>query len=334
MTRTLILGGTGFIGLNLARRLAGLAAPNDEILLTDNFSRGRRDEEVEDLLGRYKSTVRLEPVDLSAPGAYERFHGAFDSVYLLASMVGVGPSERAPDEVMRVNTSIILGALEWMARSGSGRMFFSSTSENYAGGVQLGIVPIPTPEDVPLVISDIRNPRFSYAVTKIWGEAACIFYGARHGFTSIIGRYHNVYGPRMGWDHVIPQLTRRIVCGEKPLRVKSPDQTRAFCHVSDAVEATRLIMQSTAVENGMIVHIGNDREEIAIGTLAKNLLVLAGRSEEVEAAPAPRGSVARRVPDISLLRRLTGFEPRIPISQGLAETFAWYRQHPQPEEAS
>ena len=334
MTRTLILGGTGFIGLNLARRLAELAAPGDEILLTDNFSRGPHDEDVDDILRRYETTVRLDQIDLSLPGAYQRFHGAFDFVYLLASIVGVGPSERAPETVMRVNTTIILGALEWMARSGSKRVFFSSTSENYAGGYELGIIPIPTPEDVPLVIGDIRNPRFSYAVTKIWGEAACIFYGSHHGFTSIIGRYHNVYGPRMGWDHVIPQLTSRIVCGERPLRVKSPDQTRAFCHVSDAVEATRLVMQSPEVQNGTIVHIGDDREEVAIGDLAKRLLALAGRAQEYESAPAPIGSVLRRAPDISLLRRLTGFVPRVSMTEGLAETFAWYRAHPHPKDAA
>lgn len=330
--RTLILGGTGFIGLNLARRLAGLSGPGDEIVLTDNLSRGRRDAAVEELLQRNAATVRLEEIDLSVPGAYDAFEGAFDRVYLLASMVGVGPSERWPEVVMRVNTMIILGALEWMTRSGSKRIFFSSTSENYAGGYELGIVPVPTSEGVPLVIADIRNPRFSYAVTKIWGEAACIFYGVRYGFTSIIGRYHNVYGPRMGWDHVIPQLARRIVAGERPLRVMSPDQTRAFCHVSDAVEATRLVMESGAVENGLIVHIGNDWEEVLIGDLAKKLLALAGRADDYESAPAPQGSVARRAPDISLLRRLTGFEPAVSIDQGLAEAFAWYRENPDPAE--
>ncbi len=329
MTRTLILGGTGFIGLNLARRLAALAAGGDEIVLTDNLSRGLRDATVEQLLAQY-ACIRLDEIDLTHPDAYARFEGSFDRVFLLASMVGVGPSERSPESVIRVNTAIILGALEWMVRSGSKRIFFSSTSENYAGGYDLGVVPIPTPESVPLVISDIRNPRFSYAVTKIWGEAACIFYGARFGFTSIIGRYHNVYGPRMGWDHVIPQLTQRIVGGEDPLRVKSPEQTRAFCHVSDAIEATRLIMESRDVENGLIVHIGNDREEIAIGELAKKLLFLSGRHGHFEPAPAPRGSVARRVPDISLLRRLTGFEPSVNIDRGLAETFRWYRENPAP----
>lgn len=334
MTRTLILGGTGFIGFRLGQRLAALAAPGDEILLTDNLSRGHYDEEVESFLREHEGTVRFQTADLSAPGAYDAFAGAYDRVYLLASIVGVGPSERAPEQVMRVNTSIILGALEWMVRSGSKRIFFSSTSENYAGGFDYGVVPIPTPESVPLVVSDVRNPRFSYAVTKIWGEAACIFYGAAYGFTAIVGRYHNVYGPRMGWDHVVPQLTQRIVGGEKPLHVKSPEQTRAFCHVSDAVEATRLVMESERAEHGLIVHIGNDREEVPIGDVAAKLLQLAGRAPDFIPQPAPRGSVPRRAPDITLLRNLTGFEARVGIDEGLRETFAWYREHPHPPASS
>jgi len=323
--RSLILGGTGFIGLRLAQRIIALAGPEDEVVLTDNLSRGCRDQEVENML-RSSANVRLLEIDLTEPTAFDRIEGVFDHVYLLASMVGVKRVESLPEQVLRINTLIILGALEWMARSGSGRIFFSSTSENYAGAYENGVLPVPTPESVPLVISDIRNPRFSYAVTKIWGEAAAIFYGARHGFTSVIGRYHNIYGPRMGYDHVIPQLSVRIIQGEDPLGVMNPEHTRAFCHVDDAVEATRLLMDAP-IKNGTIVNIGNNNEELAIGELANRLLRLAGRRPEFVSRQAPRGSVARRVPALDLLRQLTAFCPAVPLDKGLAETFAWYRLH-------
>jgi len=322
--RTLILGGTGFIGLQLARRLAELAAAGDEILLVDNFSRGRHDVEVEAFLSEY-SSIRLKESDLTERNAYEAFEGAFDHVYLLASMLGVQRVETQPEVVMRTNTLIILNTLEWMAKSGSKRLFFSSTSENYAGGYEYNILPIPTAENVPLVISDIKNPRFSYAVTKIWGEAASIAYGSRHGFAVIVGRYHNVYGPRMGFDHVIPQLTQRILNGEAPLQVYGSEQCRAFCHVTDAVEATRLMMEVPDPKT-TIVHIGNDQEEIVIADLARRLLTLAGRAPEFVARPAPRGSVPRRVPALDLLRKMTGFEAKISFAQGLAETYQWYRE--------
>lgn len=323
--RKLILGATGFVGLNLARRLASLAGPNDELVLADNLSRGLLDSAVGALLAQRPQT-RFFQVDLSQPGGFASFEGAFDEVYLLASLVGVFRSETYPEKIIGTNTRIILNTVEWMAASGSRRLFFSSSSENYAGGLKYGIVPIPTPERVPLVIDDITNPRFTYAITKIWGEAAAMFYGKRHGFTSIIGRYHNVYGPRMGYDHVIPELWLRILGGEDPLRVRSTEQTRTFCFISDAVEATRLLMEAP-IENGTIVHIGNGREEIKIGELARRLLKLAGREPHLEALPAPRGSVERRAPAVDLLRRLTGFEAVVSLDQGLEETVAWYREH-------
>lgn len=324
--RALILGGTGFIGLQLGSRLAELAGSGDEIVLVDNFSRGRHDAEVDKLLSANKS-VRLHQADLTDSDAFKGLGGAFDRVYLLASMIGVQRVESQPEEVFRTNTRLILNTLEWMAASGSKRLFFSSTSENYAGGYEYGIVPIPTPEDVPLVISDINNPRFSYAMTKMWGEGASIAFAKRYGFTVVIGRYHNVYGPRMGFDHVVPQLTQRILVeAEDPLQVYGPEQSRAFCYVSDGVEATRLAMESV-VDRATIVHIGNDREEVLMGDVARRLLALAGRATEFQPRPGPRGSVSRRVPELSRLRALTGFEPSVSLDEGLARTFAWYRQY-------
>lgn len=322
--RTVILGGSGFIGLNLARRLA--AQPGLELVLVDNFSRGRRDEDLERFLAAHPA-VRLIEADLSRPGAYDILGGRFDHVYLLASMVGVKLAETRPADVLRTNTAVIMGGLDWMAASGSRRLFFASTSENYAGGYDVGVVPVPTPEDIPLVIKDITNPRFSYAISKIWGEMATCFYASRYAFSAIIGRYHNVYGPRMGYEHVIPELTRKIVEGPLPLPVMSPDQTRAFCHVADAVRATHELMNLDTA-GATVVHIGDDRQEITIGDLARRLLALAGRPPDIVPLPAPVGSVSRRLPALDRLRQLIGFEPAVTLDQGLAETFAWYRDHP------
>jgi UDP-glucose 4-epimerase/UDP-glucuronate decarboxylase len=159
---------------------------------------------------------------LAEPRAYEAFAGAYDHVYLLASIVGVQRVENEPAAVLRTNTLIILNTLEWMARSGSKRLFFSSTSENYAGGFDYDILPIPTPEDVPLVISDIRNPRFSYAVTKIWGEAAAIAFGARR-IRSRHRRYYNVY-PRSFERHSRP--VRANPAGRTAVARVRPDNAR------------------------------------------------------------------------------------------------------------
>jgi UDP-glucose 4-epimerase/UDP-glucuronate decarboxylase len=204
-------------------------------------------------------------------------------------------------------------------------LFFASTSETYAGGVAAGHVPVPTPEAVPLGVPDVAAPRFAYAASKMLGEAAVIHTARARGLRAVIGRFHNVYGPRMGADHVIPELSLRAIRREDPLIVFGPEQRRAFCHVADAVEAITRLM-ATEPAWGQIVNIGNDTEETPIGELLALILRTARFRPRVEERPAPPGSVGRRCPDIGRLRALTGFAPKVSLEAGVAETFAWYRE--------
>jgi UDP-glucose 4-epimerase/UDP-glucuronate decarboxylase len=242
---------------------------------------------------------------------------------MLAAVVGVRNVTRDPARVIRVNTLAALNVLEWLTPA-AGVLFFASTSEVYAGGVSVGHTPVPTPETVPVTIATIENPRFAYAASKILGEAAVIHCAAAKGVPFVIGRLHNVYGPRMGADHVVPELCLRALDREDPFRVWSVAQRRAFCHVADAVEAiTRLTAAPAAW--GHIVNVGNDAEETTIGDLAALILRLGGHAPTVEALPAVAGSVDRRCPDLTRLRTLTGFAPKVGLEAGVGETFAWYR---------
>ncbi|MGZ4611817.1 MAG: NAD-dependent epimerase/dehydratase family protein, partial [Kineosporiaceae bacterium] len=254
--RALILGGAGFIGVHLARRLA---AEGCEVTIVDDFSRGRQDPELEAL------GLPVVHADLTDPAAYVGLPTGWDQVYMLAAVVGVRNVEKDPARVVRVNTLALLHLLDWL--EAPSKLFFASTSEAYAGGVSLGLVPVPTPETVPLVIEDVASPRFTYGISKMLGEAAVIHTARSKGFPFVIGRFHNVYGPRMGADHVIPELLLRAERGEDPFVVYGTDQSRAFCYVDDATDAMSRLMASNAA-NGRLVHIGNDREEIVIGDLA------------------------------------------------------------------
>jgi len=143
-------------------------------------------------------------------------------------------------------------------------------------------------------------------------------------------RYHNIYGPEMGYDHVVPQIVMRALRRESPFRIIGADQTRSFCFVADGAEATRLVMEAADARPGELVHIGDERGEIAIGTLYEMIFdVLGERPEAIESIAAPNGSVARRCPDTSRLFELTGYRAATPLAEGLAETVAWYRSHPQ-----
>jgi UDP-glucuronate decarboxylase len=318
MARILVLGGAGFVGYHLAERLS---RESHGVTLVDDLSRGRMDAALEALLAR--PGVRFVRADLTDPRALAQLPREWDQVYLLAAVVGVRNTAADPARVIRVNTLATLNVLEWLTAA-AGVVFFASTSETYAGGVALGHVPVPTPEEVPLSIADIANPRFAYAASKIVGEAAVLHYGRTKGFPVLVGRFHNVYGPRMGADHVIPELCLRALAGEDPFRVYGPEQRRAFCHVADALEAVTRLM-ATERAWGRVVNIGNDTEETPVSDLLALVLRLARFAPRLEPMPAPPGSVARRCPDLSRLRELTGFVPKVSLEQGVRETFDWYQ---------
>lgn len=318
MPRTLILGGAGFIGYHLAARLC---AEGHSLTLVDDLSRGRRDREFEALCAQ--PNVTMVRADLTRPDALAELSRQWDGVYMLAAVVGVRNVETDPARVVRTNTLALMHLLDWLAPE-SGVLFFASTSETYAGGVAAGTVRVPTPEEVALSVADIRAPRFAYAASKILGEAAVIHTARARGLRAVIGRFHNVYGPRMGADHVIPELALRALRRENPFRVYGADQRRAFCQVSDVVEA---LLRLTAAQTawGQIVNIGNDTEETLIEDLARLVLREARFEPALDRLAAPAGSVARRCPDIGRLRALTGFVPKVSIEAGVRDTFAWYR---------
>ncbi|SMD16318.1 NAD-dependent epimerase/dehydratase family protein [Kibdelosporangium aridum] len=308
--RVLVLGGAGFIGLHLTRRLL---ADGHDVTVVDDFSRGRDDPDLAAL------EVPVISADLTDPEAYQKIPHDWDQVYLLAAVVGVRNVEKDPGKVVRVNTMVVLNTLDWIRPEE--KLFFASTSEIYAGGVTAGIVQVPTPETVPVMIEDVTAARFAYAASKLIGEEAVVHIGRAKGLQFVIGRFHNVYGPRMGADHVIPELSLRAARREDPFKVYGTDQYRAFCYVDDAVTAMLLSM---AKVSGEIVHIGTD-EETNIGDLTKLVLRIAEHDPVLDVEDAPAGSVARRCPDLTKLRALTGYEPAVSLEEGVRRTFEWYR---------
>jgi UDP-glucuronate decarboxylase len=325
--RTLITGGAGFLGLHLARRLADEAG--HEVTLVDNFRRGRLDDDLSQVLDL--PNTRLIEADLADPAAYETLGTGYDEVYHLAAVIGVRNVLERPHDVVRINALTTIYLLDWMVEQNrQGRFLFSSTSEAYAWTRQFMELPTPTPEDVPLALTDLSNPRSSYAGSKIFGELAVHQYGAKHSMEFVILRYHNIYGPRMGWDHVVPELFERATAGEDPLRVFSPDHTRAFCFVDDGVDATIKAMRAEGA-NGETFHIGNDHEELEIRRLARLVLQQSGHPERaIQEESDANDPINRRCPDVSRARSVLGYEPIVSMEEGLARTLAWYRAHSRP----
>lgn len=317
--KVLLLGGAGFIGLNIAKFLS--ENRDYAITIADNFSRGKKDEYLLELL-KNPSTSLIEG-DFTVPATYDQLEKDYNYVYMLASVVGVNNTLEIPHEIIRINTALIYNTLEWLKSSSVEKVLFTSTSECYAGTIDAFGYKVPTPETIPLTIEDIGHPRFTYAVTKMLGESGFLNYSRKCGFECTIVRYHNVFGPRMGFKHVIPHLAQRFLDNETPFLVYGHDQTRSFCYITDAVEGTVLAMENTA-SNGEIFHIGT-MDEITIEELIKEAGKFFGYEGPYENAPTYPGSVTRRCPDITKAQTMLGFSPKVDWKDGLKLTLEWYR---------
>jgi nucleoside-diphosphate-sugar epimerase len=202
---------------------------------------------------------------------------------------------------------------------------FSSTSEIYAGSlVHLPMMAIPTPESTPLALTDLSAPRTSYMLSKAYGEA--LFHHSGLPATSI--RLHNIYGPRMGMSHVIPELllkAHNAQTGDE-LTVASIGHRRTFCYVLDAVAMIRGILDSPQTI-GVTLNIGNSEPEVTIGELAHTIVDVVGHAMNIVPGPETPGSPARRCPDVSLLKQLTGVVGVVSLEEGVRHTYDWYRNH-------
>jgi len=317
----IITGAAGFIGFHLAQHLL---AQGHRIKLLDNLQRGAFDEQLAALAN--SNLVDFVRCDLTDKDAVEAaLDCEFTGIYHLAAVNGTESFYKAPDFVLKTNVLSTFNILDVVKERNDVKVVYASSSEVYASSVEVGLCDVPTGESVLVSINDMSNPRWSYAVSKICGESACFSYQKNNNFRFAIVRYHNIYGPRMGFGHVIPEVINRVLSESPPLKIFGAEPTRAFCYVSDAVSATVMVMTREETDS-QIIHIGNDEEEIAIRDLVQMILITVGLQVDIDEQPAPKGSVARRCPDISKVKNL-GFVPRVSLQQGLQVTAKWYTNY-------
>jgi nucleoside-diphosphate-sugar epimerase len=312
---TLVTGGLGFIGSAIVARLA----QDRQVHILDNGFRGSKDT------ASFRKNVRVFRGDMCRPEDVRKAMGGVDTVYHLGAINGTRHFYEIPGKVLEVNVLGMIAVMEEAIAQGAKRFLFSSSSEVYQGGSK-----IPTPEDTPLVVPDLLNPRYSYGGSKIFGELWCTHYGVAHGLNPLIVRYHNIYGPSMGNDHVIPELLKKVYTLSEGLRKTeisleiqgNGEETRAFCYIDDAVEGT-LVCEHKGKE--LLYHIGNETEEIRVKDLVTLIGQVTGIKIALKKGPLRPGSVLRRCPDISRLRTL-GYEPKVSLEEGLKKTWEWYRK--------
>ena len=325
MRRIIVTGGSGFIGYHLANYLA--EKKDTEVTVIDNHARGEADEMFKELISR--DNVIFLQEDLTQKNFYNKLSGRYDEIYHLAAINGTKNFYNKPYEVLRVGILSLINILEWCNAENCGAFLFSSSSESYAGTVNNFLENhaeyIPSSENIPLTIDDVKNPRWSYGGSKIVGELLTINYCRTKNLPFKIIRYHNVYGVRMGFDHVLPEFFKRIHDRVNPFPIFGGQETRAFCAVEDAVQATEAVMLSKNCD-GEVVHIGNSTQEIKIIDLLKLVLDIANFQPDIEIHPAPEGCVMRRCPNTEKLFNLTGFKAKISLEEALPKMYAWYEK--------
>jgi UDP-glucose 4-epimerase len=317
--KVLLIGGAGFIGMSILTEL--VKKPGYNITIGDNFFRGKMDDELTALVR--ENNIKVISSDFTNAKSFSQLENDYDHLYMLASIVGVEYTQKIPNELIRINTSLILNTLEWLKHSNCKKVLFTSTSECYAGTIESFNYKVPTTEEVPLTISDIMNPRFTYAVTKMLGESGFMQYSKVFGFNCTVVRYHNAYGPRMGFKHVIPQVVKRFLNNENPFTIFGFDQTRAFNYIDDAVAGTIAAMENPKA-NGEIFHIGDMKSEITIEQLVHYIGELVGFNGTYLRHAAPSGSVSRRCPDTSKAEQLLDYRPQVHWKEGVKKTVEWY----------
>jgi len=310
----LVTGGTGFIGSSLVKRLV---KEGHHVIVLDNDIRGMK-ERIKDI-----STIKLIKADIRNAKAVQKACQKVDSVVHLAYINGTEYFYKMPELVLDIGVKGILNVLDGCIKENVKELFLASSSEVYQTPSK-----IPTDETAPLSIPDPMNPRYSYAGGKIISELMAINYGRKYFDRAIIFRPHNVYGPDMGFEHVIPQFIVRMksICStNKNKKIKfsvqgTGKETRAFVFIDDFIDGLMLLLEKG--KHLGVYHIGT-MEEISIEKVAIEIGEYFGKEVAVVPGKLAKGSTQRRCPDITKLKKL-GYKPKISLKEGLKITAKWY----------
>lgn len=316
--RYLVTGGTGFIGSALVR---ALVRAGHRVRSLDNETRGRSGR-----LADVAADVELVAGDIRNPAAVDAAVKDIDCVCHLAYINGTEFFYSKPEMILDVAVRGMTNVIDACLRHGVGDLVVASSSEVY----QTPPV-VPTDETAPLVVPDVLNPRYSYGGGKIISELMTINYGRKHFRRAVIFRPHNVFGPDMGWEHVIPQFAvrmHRLAEGSPSGTIDFPIRgdgtaTRAFISIENFTEGVMRVVE--AGEHLGIYHVGA-KLEISVADLVNRVAACFGREARVVPGVPVPGETNRRCPDIHRLEGL-GFRPAGDFDAALTRTVRWYADH-------
>lgn len=318
MRKIAVTGAGGFIGAYLTRQLL---RQGHEVVAIDNFVRGR-----ESRLDGLEGDLRRANLDVRDTDALTEIFRGLDAVFHLAAVNGTENFYTRPQLVLDVGVRGALAVSEACIAAEVPDLVVASSAEVY----QTPAI-VPTPEEIDMIIPNSLNPRYSYGGSKLISELIAFNY-CRDKLSKVqVFRPHNVYGPDMGWKHVIPQLIEKCktAANEGSGRIElqgDGSETRAFCFVDDVVDGIITMWEKGDTMN--VYHIGS-MEEVPIRTLAELVADAVGGAVELIPGPAAAGGTPRRCPDIAKMRSI-GYDPKVPLAAGVARTTDWYLANPRP----
>lgn len=310
--RILITGGAGFIGSHLCDRLL---AEGHEVIAMDNLSTGSV-ENIAHLAGHER--FRFIKHDVTH---YIYIAGPLDAVLHLASLPSPVDYLNYPIQTLKVGALGTHNALGVALAKGA-RFLLASTSEVYGDPLVH-----PQSEDYWGNVNPV-GPRGVYDESKRFAEALTMAYHRYHGVDTRIARIFNCYGPRMRLDdgRVVPNFIGQALRGEPLTVYDDGTRTRSFCYVSDMVDGLVRLLFSNEPRP---VNLGNPQEMTILEFARKILEITGSRSEITFVHPTDdrtRDDPQRRCPDITRARQVLGWEPKVPLEEGLQETVAYFRR--------
>jgi UDP-glucose 4-epimerase len=317
--KALITGGAGFVGSHLAE---ALLARGDEVFILDNLSTGSI-ENIEHLKEDKRFHYAIDSV-MNEPVMAELIDRV-DVVFHLAAAVGVRLIVESPVNTIETNVHATELVLK-IANKKKKKVVVASTSEVYGKSNA-----VPFREDADLVLGPTLKGRWSYACSKAIDEFLALAYYKEKHLPVVVVRLFNTVGPRQTgrYGMVIPNFVKQALLGHPITVFGDGRQSRCFTYVGDVV---RVLMQLAADPRavGEVFNIGNDSEEVTILELAERVKERTGSKSEIVMVPYDQAyeegfeDMPRRVPDLTKLRNLTGYEPKIHLNEILDQVIGYF----------
>ena len=297
-----VTGGTGFIGSNICDLLV---KEKHRVKIFDNNSRGSINQ-----IKKIKNKIKFIKGDIRNKQLLDKELKNADAVIHLAYVNGTKYFYSKPILVLDIAVKGILNVIEACIKNKIKELYLASSSEVYQTPNK-----IPTDENEPLKIPNIFNPRYSYGGGKILTELLGIHYGKKYFKKLIIFRPHNVYGPNMGYDHVIPEFINRFKSKKsKNFKIQGTgSEIRSFIYIEDFIDAFNLILKRGKHLN--IYNIGTN-EKIKIKNLAYKLSKILKKKITIKKTSPAEGGTKIRVPNINKIKKL-GFKAKFSLDRGL-----------------